>query len=710
MTKTLLTILAATTMLTSVAKAEVSKADLHAAIESGNSHVCRVLPAFEGINQSSLSLQNECWLDVHRSDKVSGSDFGTVWAKLNGKYYSVPLKDIRTAGGKDAAKELFSSVVGAQVAADQAAISSTVAGALDAYNSIAATAGHEAAVKLVEVSTGINIDDLNDAFDSGKLAGIASVDITVDNAAAIEDARDAIVAAARDGYITDSAAQALISAVSGTQADVTANGPVNISLSNGSVISFNVNVSDDAADVYSYTLTRDGVPITLTVDSNSDVASVFTAGEAKEISNWQGSASAALNGEFSYDASTTAGEFIAFAHNAGRQAGIASVDITSDNAMIASVARQAGFDSRNTEVMGLETDLRVANTNLGIQRGLANDFLVHTTNVRTAAGLSVAASDAVVIERIRSLVAGGSAHAQDIIAIDNALDAAGLGFGDTVAEVQTLIAQYNAAVAASVTFTTVDGVTTATVPNSAAPDYTFDTLADAQAIQSVVNTPVAEIINNDTYAAEVQALNALAGRGSNDFGDTAIEAWRASKAAPLTAAGITNVFGTTDFEIPVVSQARAQEIIAAGRIASGPNTGRYYFSTAQAAELTSLGVRRNSFNVAGGATTIIGNTPIVGGTIISSVEGFDSFTAATVSPALDAYNSERSSTLTSLFAGGDQPFNYGVISGAVTLVADEIKAVVEDAYDAGYESGYEDGYADGYRDGFSDGFTAGRDS
>ncbi len=667
MTKTLLTILAATTMFTTVAKAEVSKADLHAAIESGNSHVCRVLPGFSGINQSILTPQNECWLDVHRADKAGGSDFGVVWAKIAGKYYSVPLKDIQQAGGKAAAKELFSSIVGAQVSADQIA-----------------SAAADIDVQIESVQTEIN----NVIVNSADLE-LAKGQITVLNAEI--DALTAMRDFYKAGKATAEAARDLAE-----------------------------------AKLAKFTKTSDNWHAKVRERLNVVQAQLTDAIEARNTARRDLALANNANADLTAQVATLSG-FRVQAQEAATRISALNNEVTVLRTALGSISATPGsyaeLAADYTE-RGLELG-RLTTLNAGLESDLADvraDLMDVRANLLTAEG--TIETQKLRIEELEGIEAGlvsDVAYLRGIL-VNTAADVRSLtstivAEGGTLSYVNGVLTADLSAVGGSVVTIEVPGET---ITVEVAPDFVYDTAPTVMqyhfdqipTISVSYEHPVVRSNYNSLISAYGWSVSNVP--ASIDAIITPRIATQAGLAEARTliadwvSENLTANY-TADFSIPVVSQARAQEIIASGLIASGPNAGRYYFSTAQAAELTSLGVRRNSFNVAGGATTIIGNTPIVGGTIISSVDGFDSFTAATVSPALDAYNSTKASGLHSalptLVGSTGVRNGYAVFDA---LNADQIFDAIGDAYDAGYESGYEDGYADGYADGFSDGFSAGK--
>ncbi len=100
----------------------VTQHDINLAIESGNSHVCNTLDGKHGsFNPTNLTDFAKCWIDVHKSDKLGGVDFGQAWAKINGTYYSVPLSVLKQAGSAAAAKEMFRDSIVAEISDVQAA-------------------------------------------------------------------------------------------------------------------------------------------------------------------------------------------------------------------------------------------------------------------------------------------------------------------------------------------------------------------------------------------------------------------------------------------------------------------------------------------------------------------------------------------------------------------------------------------------------------
>ena len=212
--KNILMTIAATAMMTTVAQAEVTKHDISLAIESGNSAVCNTLDGKHGaLNPTKLSDFAKCWLDVHKSDKAGGSDFGQVWAKINDKYYSVPLKTLVNAGSKTAALSMFQELIGAQVSEDTLTVinndaalaitnnQSEIASIIETIVITDTTALKEAQAQIEALNDEIDVlealatatsiqavIDIQDSFNAGFAEGVASVDT------------QAIIDSARIGY------------------------------------------------------------------------------------------------------------------------------------------------------------------------------------------------------------------------------------------------------------------------------------------------------------------------------------------------------------------------------------------------------------------------------------------------------------------------------------------------------------------------------
>ena len=99
MIKTIIAGLVATTMLTSTGFA------------ADSSH-CNVLDKGPMFNKTILSDFDKCWLNTHRADKLSGVDGNVFWMKIDGKFISMPVKDLFANGSsKSAVKEIIKEKV-----------------------------------------------------------------------------------------------------------------------------------------------------------------------------------------------------------------------------------------------------------------------------------------------------------------------------------------------------------------------------------------------------------------------------------------------------------------------------------------------------------------------------------------------------------------------------------------------------------------------
>ena len=115
MVKSIITTLVATTMLTSVATAEVSKKDMDHAIAIGNSAVCNTLDKGVAFNKRSLSAFDKCWINIHKADEDSGTSDGFFWVRVGDKIIDTKITDLVNAGSKPKAIELVKTKVMNQI-------------------------------------------------------------------------------------------------------------------------------------------------------------------------------------------------------------------------------------------------------------------------------------------------------------------------------------------------------------------------------------------------------------------------------------------------------------------------------------------------------------------------------------------------------------------------------------------------------------------
>ena len=100
----------ATTIAASIFSFNVMAAD--------SSH-CNSLDKGPQFNKTVLSEFDKCWLNTHRSDKKSGVDGNVFWMKIDGKFISMPTKDL-FANGKNGAKEIIKDKIIDSVSKDLA--------------------------------------------------------------------------------------------------------------------------------------------------------------------------------------------------------------------------------------------------------------------------------------------------------------------------------------------------------------------------------------------------------------------------------------------------------------------------------------------------------------------------------------------------------------------------------------------------------------
>ncbi len=739
MTKTLLTILAATTMLSTVAKAEVSKADLHAAIESGNSHVCRVLPGFEGVNQSSLYPQNECWLDVHRADKAGGSDFGVVWAKIAGKYYSVPLKDIQQAGGKAAAKELFSSIVGAQITAEQAdSIVSAAETAVESMNAEIATVTKT----ITKIVTETVIDEV--ALNAAKAEIVALTgQVDVLNMIINSEHPAELVAEYNAGHTAGFAAGVASVPISEEASEAYSRGFNQGVLSRVSVeaelesriVAANVVISGLEVDLANAIATRDATIGSLTTQLNSVIGERDTLQASIDSLNndLRIAAEAIANGLNEIDARRA--EIVVLE----AAAVVDATTISGLNAQITSLSAQVVAEQ--ARVVSIQASLTTAN---GTIEGLRSDVgtlnaRINTLNIE--AGQSASLVDQLTASTIELRGERDSLQTKIDVANRNVNDAESIANWDGVSNwtgqelhvkisdtiyalqdqidlVSSLTSSQGRLVLDQASFASNLGLTpaaTAAMINAGidslqagqvAPDYAFATTADVASARTIA---ALSTVPTENSSAEINAVSAdytafLNGRTPTNalFAEFITDA-----RTQLTTAGISNISGTTDYTAHIDRTARVNAIIAGAHV---PYENARSYTAAEAAELNSLGYQYYSTGAGAWQSIYVGGYyPISGPSVRFDNSAFE----AHVSTKQGALHSAFGTTGTD--ANGGVAFYSGGTSNitdalAAALDATELNAIIGTAYDAGYESGYEDGYADGYADGFSDGFSAGRAS
>ena len=102
MKKTILGILAATTILAT------NVSVMNSAHAAGS---CSGLDHGPQFNKTELSAFDKCWLNTHRADKLSGVDGNVFWMKVDGKFISMPAKDLYQSGSKQAAKKMVTTKI-----------------------------------------------------------------------------------------------------------------------------------------------------------------------------------------------------------------------------------------------------------------------------------------------------------------------------------------------------------------------------------------------------------------------------------------------------------------------------------------------------------------------------------------------------------------------------------------------------------------------
>ena len=76
------------------------------AFADNSSHACGAFDNEIRFNPTELSDFQECWLNFHKPDEMSGTLGSLFWVKVGDEFVSMPVKSLVREGSAEKAKEL----------------------------------------------------------------------------------------------------------------------------------------------------------------------------------------------------------------------------------------------------------------------------------------------------------------------------------------------------------------------------------------------------------------------------------------------------------------------------------------------------------------------------------------------------------------------------------------------------------------------------
>ena len=170
---------------------------------AANSSHCNGLDNGSGINKTSLSAYDMCWLDTHRTDVSAGVIKDIAWLRLNDKYYDVALRTLRglsQSAFQDAIVERFNAQVTEDFNADLLNGIERMEQAVDTTEKLIETGMDPEAVE--DIIEGMYDEfDLTLAFNDGYLVGF-SIGFTSGHALGVQSEYSRLVPFLEDAQAT----------------------------------------------------------------------------------------------------------------------------------------------------------------------------------------------------------------------------------------------------------------------------------------------------------------------------------------------------------------------------------------------------------------------------------------------------------------------------------------------------------------------------